>query len=305
MSQLMTGLLWQEIPHLPAFLGNTAQITPGTSTLASKLGGLGYSTVAVIQHSILAYYPSLALGFDRLITQDINTSEDLDTTGLFSQTAQLQNSNDGRPLFAWTHCMEVHGHATRHGVNIVHYDESVRRMDEAIGKFLASVASEPRWENTVVILTSDHGEGLGEGGVYYHAIARAPVLSIPLIVRIPRTAPRAIYTPVGTHDIHSTILTQAGVEGSSPYGKDLLMIANEPANPNRIVYHSYVVATAPQQVYEVGATRYPWQLIYEFRDDFRMLRNLERDPGGSINLAGRGLAVENELLEATLNSLSP
>jgi arylsulfatase A-like enzyme len=201
--------------------------------------------------------------------------------------------------------MEVHGHATRHGVNIVHYDESVRRMDEAIGKFLVSIASGPRWENTVVILTADHGEGLGEGGVFYHAIARAPVLSIPLIVRIPGTLPRDVYSAVGTHDIHATILSQAGVKSASRYGKDLLLIANEPVDPNRIVYHSYVVATAPQQVYEVGATRYPWQLIYEFRDDFRMLRNLEQDSGGSINLAGRGLAVEGELLEATLNSLSP
>ncbi len=305
MSQLMTGVLWHEIPHLPAFLGATAQIAPGTSTLASRLGELGYSTVAVIQQDVLAYYPSLALGFNRVMTRDTKTSQDLDTTTLFDKTVELQNSEGGRPLFVWTHCMEVHGHATRHGVNIVHYDESVRRVDEAIGKFLAAVASGPRWQNTVLILAADHGEGLGEGGVFYHAIARAPVLSIPLIVRIPGTPPRDVYTVVGTHDIHATILAQAGLGRSSRYGKDLLLIADEPEDRNRIVYHSYVVATAPQQVYELGATRYPWQLIYEFRDDFRMLRNIERDPGGSVNLAGRGLAVEGELLQATLNSLSP
>jgi Sulfatase len=304
-SQLMTGLLWQQIPHLPASFGSIAQITPGTPTLASKLSAVGYSTTAVLPQSVLTPCPYLAQGFEHVLTGDWGRARDLDTVGQVSRIVELYNSERQQPVFLWTHCMETHGHASFNGLDLAGYNESVRRVDQVIGRLLTAIISGPRWKDTVLIITADHGEGLGEGGVTFHAIARAAVLSVPLIVRIPGVAHRENYTAVGTHDIHATILSQAGLPNDARDGKDLLLISNEAEDKGRIVYHSYVVATTPQQVYEVGATRYPWQFIYEFRDDFRMLRNLERDPFGSVNLAGQGIAAEDELIEATIKSLQP
>jgi hypothetical protein len=305
MSQLMTGLPWHEIPHLPAPLGAISQIAPGTPTLASKLTAVGYSTVAVLPGEILTIYPSLLLGFERVLTWDHKRARALDTDALFSRTIELQRSSGHQPLFTWMHCLETHGHASADGVDVDGYDRSVHHVDQEIGRLIAAIASGSQWRNTVLIITADHGEGLGEGGVIWHGTARAPILSIPLLVKMPGAAPAEVYTVVGTLDIHATILALAGLPGVTPVGKDLRLIASRPTEGGRTVFHSMAAYTTPLQVYEVGATRYPWQLVYQVRADFRMLRRLDRDPFGTLNVAGRGLPVEGELLEATLSSLLP
>jgi membrane-anchored protein YejM (alkaline phosphatase superfamily) len=52
---------------------------------------------------------------------------------------------------------------------IAQYQNAVRRVDSFLGDFIASLKSEGRLDDTVVIITADHGEEFHEHGHYFHS----------------------------------------------------------------------------------------------------------------------------------------
>ena len=68
---------------------------------------------------------------------------------------------------------------------VAHYDGEVAFTDDQIGKVLDVLRAQPALSDTLIVLTADHGEGLGEGGVYFkHGPAlREAHVRVPLIVR--------------------------------------------------------------------------------------------------------------------------
>lgn len=63
------------------------------------------------------------------------------------------------------------------------YDGAVAYVDDAIGKLLESLRSRGLLENTIVVVTSDHGEMLGEHGLYLHRnCLYREVIHVPLII---------------------------------------------------------------------------------------------------------------------------
>lgn len=69
------------------------------------------------------------------------------------------------------------------------YDCGIRHMDEAIGGLLSILQEAGVYDDTAVIITSDHGENLGELGLYAeHATADSITCNIPMIVRWPGVA---------------------------------------------------------------------------------------------------------------------
>src|SRR3954447_17197629 len=90
----------------------------------------------------------------------------------------------------------------------------VAQLDHAIGRVLDALAEQGHAEDTLVIVTSDHGEFLGE----HQLIFKGPfgydsLLRVPLLVRGPGVEPGGVVTdPVGTIDLAPTILDALGME---------------------------------------------------------------------------------------------
>ncbi len=63
------------------------------------------------------------------------------------------------------------------------YDNCLASLDDQVGKLLTFLASRPEWSNTIVIITSDHGEAFGEHGAYNHGwnLYRETV-HVPLVI---------------------------------------------------------------------------------------------------------------------------
>jgi len=62
------------------------------------------------------------------------------------------------------------------------YDDCLNYLDTQVGELLRTIESSPGWKNTVVILTSDHGEAFGEHGVYHHGLdLHEEEIHVPLI----------------------------------------------------------------------------------------------------------------------------
>jgi arylsulfatase A-like enzyme len=92
------------------------------------------------------------------------------------------------------------------------YDEDVRRVDDALATLFATLDELGLWDETVVIVTSDHGEEFLEHGRIGHEGTLSPeALSIPLLVHAPGVAPRVVDEVVGLADLVPTVLALAGV----------------------------------------------------------------------------------------------
>lgn len=104
------------------------------------------------------------------------------------------------------------------------YDEDVRRVDDALARLFAALDELELWENTVVIVTSDHGEEfLEHGQIGHERTLSREALSIPLLIAAPGFAPRVVEEPVGLADLVPTIIELVGddwIPGSLDYAFD-------------------------------------------------------------------------------------
>ncbi len=92
------------------------------------------------------------------------------------------------------------------------YDAEIRYMDDGIAELEARLEKLGLVDNTLLLITSDHGEEFFEHGVLGHGFSLfQEVVHVPLILRGPGVAVgRVVTDPVATHDIAATLLDLAG-----------------------------------------------------------------------------------------------
>ena len=130
-------------------------------------------------------------------------------------------STDGRhPFFAFLNYLDVHfayggpaGYPKPvwdHGSTIDEYDAGVKYTDDYIGRLLQGLDNLGVLKNTIVVITSDHGEALGDHGLSFHGAALYwDLVHVPLIISWPGHVPEGVRVeqPVANADIANTILT--------------------------------------------------------------------------------------------------
>jgi arylsulfatase A-like enzyme len=102
------------------------------------------------------------------------------------------------------------------------YDAGIRAADLQLGEFIAFLDSRELLQRTILVLTSDHGEELGEHGrIGHEGTLSVQSLRVPLILLAPGTTPSVVSTGVGLIDVLPTVLEllhvemPAGVQGLS------------------------------------------------------------------------------------------
>jgi arylsulfatase A-like enzyme len=144
-------------------------------------------------------------------------------------------SRDGQhPFFAFLTYLDVHYSyggppeypkpAWDSGTVIDEYDAGLKYEDDYIGRLLAELGQKGILKNTVVIITSDHGESLGDHGLSYHGAALYwELVRVPLIFSWPGHLPEGVRVeqPVGNEAIAATILQMLGDGRSDFHGAPL------------------------------------------------------------------------------------
>lgn len=100
------------------------------------------------------------------------------------------------------------------------YDGAISYLDSQVGIVLDSLAARDALANTIVIVTSDHGEHFGEHGKYAHGDGLyLPVISVPLIVAGPIPSPtgQRVRVPVSLENLPATVWSLTGMEGPPPF----------------------------------------------------------------------------------------
>ncbi len=114
----------------------------------------------------------------------------------------------------------------RLGYYVAQYDGEIAAVDQEVGRVLAALRSSGRAEDTVVVITSDHGESLGEHDYYFDhgEDLFEPSLRVPLLVRVPGGAPAArVHALASLLDVVPTVLDAVKVSYPADLaGKSLL-----------------------------------------------------------------------------------
>lgn len=116
---------------------------------------------------------------------------------------------------------------------IARYDGAIRYADSQVERLLAELRTLGIYDDTLVIIHSDHGEALGENGIYFfHGLTVTfEQIRVPLIIKRPfqREAEEFISMPVSLIDLTPTVLGQFGLQGDYGFnGIDLFKDAHFP-----------------------------------------------------------------------------
>jgi arylsulfatase A-like enzyme len=161
------------------------------------------------------------------------------------------------------------------------YAAGVRAVDRQIGSLLDRLRTHPRWANTVVILTSDHGEELFDHGNWDHGFSLYQhQLHVPLIVRLPggdRAGTRHD-GPARLLDLAPTLLGLVGIAPTpADQGRDLLD-GGDDTGPQP-VFASCNKQRPDEAAVIVGSDK----LIVDLESGSHRLYDLETDPGETID----------------------
>jgi arylsulfatase A-like enzyme len=122
------------------------------------------------------------------------------------------------------------------------YDERIRMIDRAIGQIRTTLVELDQWDDTLFLITSDHGESFFEHGRPMHDYSPFnEVLKVPLILSYPRRIPDPrVIDGLSWHlDVMPTVLALAGVEPPAGLkGLDLssILLANESVPRDRSIF---------------------------------------------------------------------
>ena len=100
------------------------------------------------------------------------------------------------------------------------YDQAIATIDADIGQLLQALDQRGLLENTIVVVTADHGEAVGEHGIYGHgATLYLTMLQVPLIISWPGHVPEGSRVPdwVSTRALAATLVHMASPETPDPF----------------------------------------------------------------------------------------
>jgi arylsulfatase A-like enzyme len=180
------------------------------------------------------------------------------------------------------------------------YDAGIRELDDLFGKLMGALEASGALENTIVVLTADHGEHLTEHHLLDHQYSVAQVLvRVPLIVRYPaRFAPGRDPRPVMSMDLFPTLLELAGAEAPRVGVGHARSLLDPAAQRSRIVQYTKPflrpLMSARKEFPDadlsfrerglVAVVERPWKLVQEIGGPARLF-DLDADPYETRDLA--------------------
>lgn len=307
-------------------------------TLATVLKDAGYQTAAY--HS--AYPVSAHFGFDRgFDVFESFTATPATANAVTWELDKLQRRSDKTtdmalsyaasakaPFFLWIHYWDPHDlqrvppqeflprNLPQQNGQLVPsrelYAAEVNYVDHEFGRLVDGLKQNGQWDNTLVVVVADHGEGLGDHGWDHHRILYQEQIRVPLLVRVPHV----VQTPtvpalVRTVDIFPTVLDYLGLKAPRPVnGTSLRALIEGRDEPARMAYadqingydlNASMLEKRPLDDFLYCAMDREWKLVYRpSHPEQSELFHLAEDPREERNV----YAVESRQAQRLLMELA-
>jgi arylsulfatase A-like enzyme len=216
--------------------------------------------------------------------------------GYFSSSSELRNYKTQEAIrmeaFKYTFNYEPFPEEMQPLVNHLrmYYDEFVRYCDRTFEDFIKELERRGITDNTIIILSSDHGESF-EHGYFTHGgpFLYEDVTNIPLIIKDPNQQEgKVINDLVEQIDIPATIADYAGIEIPSwMEGRSLLPLIRNGDLPPKIAFSITLEenpVNAPISRGTIAVWDGDYKMVYYINKDEKVLYNLKTDPDERVSL---------------------
>jgi len=295
---MLTGTL----PPTHGLRDNLQNRLPDASlTLAEMLKTRGFTTGAIVSTFVLDRRFGISQGFDSYDDRfqavhkigDISERKGDETTRL---AREWLDEHKDRPFFLFVHFYDPHdpyeppepfasqwqGHP---------YEGEIAFADHCVGQVLEKLRQIGLYDSTLIVITGDHGEMLGEHGELNHGFfIYEGALRVPLVMRVPRAEGtlRQVDLPVSLIDIVPTIVSLVGAEvPKEVQGVDLSpwLAGRGAGGGGRPLYAETVTPTHYYGANSLlGVIVDGWKYIETTRPE---LYDLRSDPEEAVNLLAR------------------
>jgi tetratricopeptide (TPR) repeat protein len=197
-------------------------LAPGAVTLAGTLRSHGYKTAAFLGSFVLDRRFGLDQGFDTYDSPSASLNSDRSDPGDIKRKGEAVaeagetwlNTHADRPFFLFLHIYDLHtpynltaAEEAKYGKG---YSGELGYIDHVIGNLWDYLAAHDLVNRSLIVFTSDHGEGLGDHGETTHGFfIYQSTLHVPLIIHWPagrHLMPERVDTPATLLDLSPTIL---------------------------------------------------------------------------------------------------
>ncbi len=284
-------------------------------TIASVVGQAGFDTAAFVGSAVLNRHYGLDRGFAIYSDQMKAETSSGKLPGVVAEVRgevvtrralewleKHHSSSPGKKFFVWAHYYDPHfpydppePHRSEHSKDL--YAGEVAYTDAQVGKLIGWLSEAGVLEQTLIVLMSDHGEGLGDHGEFTHGVfLYEATVRIPLIMAGPGIPPgRVVPQQVRSIDVMPTIADLLGHSaGSKVQGVSLrssLMEGKEPRS-NYCYMETLYPKTSHGWSELRGMRTDEWKLVvapkpelYRFADDHGETRNvIEKHPADADRL---------------------
>jgi arylsulfatase A-like enzyme/cytochrome c-type biogenesis protein CcmH/NrfG len=286
------------------------KLNPQQPTLATVLKQNGYATGAVIGAAVLDSRFGLNQGFDFYYDHfdfsrlEESNLDEMERPGNVVADLALDwlGKNSQKKFFLWMHLYDPHfpyrppePYSREYATHP--YDGEIAFADEQVGRLLHFLKERGLYKNTVIVLSGDHGESLGEHGEKTHGFfIYNATMHVPLIIRLPGdSAPLLVSDPVSLVDLMPTILAAVGLDSPAQVqGRSLLpSLHGKPSGLGRSLYGETFL---PRLHFNWSELRGAENAKYHFIDaPHSELYDLTKDPGEVHNLISEKKAVAEEM----------
>jgi choline-sulfatase len=302
-----TALLTSTYPFRNGVEENAGHVPPSIVTLASVLRGHGYQTAAFIGSIFLERELGLDRGFDTYDSpfsfkafsrlsgtmfaggqrNAYSVRERRPDALVLRAASQWLPGHRDQPVFVFVHLFDMHKPWRPPS-----YDAQLEEVDRLLGGFAQTLKNDGWWDKALVLLTADHGEGLGDHGESDHGyFIYESTLHVPLMVHWPKGAarlPARVEQPIGLVDVAPSILEFLKIPAPGAFtGKSFL---NGSARP---VFSESVYG---RDCFGWSALRSVRSAAYKYIDAPKPeLYDLEKDPRERTNIIGAHAAEARAL----------
>jgi arylsulfatase A-like enzyme len=327
----VASLLTSQYPAVLGYRGKPVVLKDKFLTLAEIFHENNYKTKGIVSHDYISATLGFDQGFDSYDEDNAKGHGYISSPLITEKAISFLTKNSNNNFFLFLHYFDPHFDYILHkeynyypdykgpiysGQNIKSllenapymskedlkyiralYDSEIRFTDEYLGKLFEKLKEMQLFDNTLIILTADHGEEFSERGDYWIGHGKKlyqELIHVPLIIKLPeQNKGKVIREYVGLIDLTTTAVHLSGLEIPLNYNHDgeVIDFKNKMNRNDKFIFSETESHLKLKSVIWNG-----WKLIHGLEMNQFQLYNLENDPGECNNVFDTNEQIRTELM---------